>query len=41
MVRKQIIEECSVLKGQVWIGKYLLKDTAEDSKFKYLPLDKQ
>ena len=41
MVRKKIIEECSVLKGQVWLGKYLLKDTAEESKFKYLPLNEQ
>ena len=37
---KGIVEECSSLRGQVWIGKYLLKDTAGESKFKYPPLNK-
>ena len=37
---KEIVEECGNLRGQVWVGKYLLKDTAGRSTFKYPPLNK-
>ena len=36
---KDIVEECGNLRGQVWIGKYLLKGAAGRSTFKYPPLN--